>query len=170
MRPNRVSRCALENGRCCSTGRRVLLLKDQLIPNDDKGALVVLALPIWKCRAVNLKREALFRLVDDVGAEMSQASRYNRFVFIYRAAGTVTRHELGEVSCNENYRISPVRIEHQQAFCIWAIAVERSAVPLSYDRNERPGAYHRIVTTRMVGFVRDHEGYPPLPRIPRGKK
>src|SRR6516165_3432016 len=114
--------------------------KAQFIPNDNKGARVVLALPIWKCRAVNLKREALFRLVDDVGAEMSQASRYNRLVFIRRTAGTVTRQELGEVGCNEDYRVSPIRIEHQQTFCIWAIGIELSTVPLSYDRNERPGA------------------------------
>ena len=76
------SLCALKDGRCYPTGRRVRVCKAQLIPDDDKGALVVLALPIWKCRAVDLKREALVRLVDDVGAKMSQASRYNRFVFV----------------------------------------------------------------------------------------
>ena len=59
------SLCALKDGRCYPTGRRVRVCKAQLVPDDDKGSLVVLALPIWKCRAVNLKREALFRLVND---------------------------------------------------------------------------------------------------------
>src|SRR5215831_9897995 len=104
---------ALEDGRCHPTTRRVRVCEAQLIPGDDKRALVVLALPIWKCRAVDLKREAFVRLVDDVGAEMSQASRYNRLVLICRTAGTVARLEFGEVTRNEDNRISPVRIEHQ---------------------------------------------------------
>ena len=73
----------------------MLLFKDQLIANDDKGALIVLALPVWKCRAVDLKCDALVRLVDDVGAEMSDASYYNRLVLIRRTAGPATRREVG---------------------------------------------------------------------------
>ena len=46
----------------------------------------MLALPVWKCRAVDLKCEDLVRLVDDVAAEMSDASCYNRLVFIRRTA------------------------------------------------------------------------------------
>src|SRR6516165_6289977 len=133
------------------------IYKAQFIPNDNKGALVVLALPIWKCRAVNLKREALFRLVDDVGAEMSQASRYNRLVFIRCTAGTVTRQELWEVGCNEDYRVSPIRIEHQQAFWIWTIGIELSTVPLSYDRNERPSA-HQIFSSLSNHFTGKNGG------------
>src|SRR5215467_9073455 len=89
-RPNRGSCCALERSRCCPTGRRALLFEGQLIADDDKGALAVLALPVWKCRAVDVKCEGLVRLVDDVAAEMSDASCYNRLVLICRTAGPAT--------------------------------------------------------------------------------
>jgi hypothetical protein len=39
-----ASLCALEDSRSYPTGRRMRVRKAQLIPNDDKGAFVVLAL------------------------------------------------------------------------------------------------------------------------------
>jgi hypothetical protein len=48
--------CALEDRRFRPTGRRVLFHEPQLITPDNKRAPVVLAVPVWKCRAVDLKR------------------------------------------------------------------------------------------------------------------
>jgi hypothetical protein len=116
----------------------------QLIAPDKKRALVMPAVPVWKCRAVNLKSKVLIDLVDDVSAEVSQASSHNGLALIGRSAGSVTRRKIWEATGNEYYRISPVRIEHQQAFCIWAISVELSTVYLGYDRNERPGTHQLL--------------------------
>jgi hypothetical protein len=47
--------CALEDRRCRPAGRRALFHEPQLITPDNKRAPVVLAVPVWKCRAVDLK-------------------------------------------------------------------------------------------------------------------
>jgi hypothetical protein len=108
----------------------VRVCEAQLIAPDNKRPPVILAVPIWKCRTVDLKREALVRLVDDVSAEMGQAASYNRHSLICGAAGTIARPETWEATRNEDYRISPVRIEHQQALGIRPVSIELAAVLL----------------------------------------
>ena len=94
--------CALED--CCRhpTARRVRVCEVQLITPDTKRTFRVLAVPVGKCRTLDLKRETLVRLVDDVSAEMSEASRNNSDALVCRRAGAAIRRKLREATRNED--------------------------------------------------------------------
>jgi hypothetical protein len=95
--------CALEDGHRHSTPRRVRVCEVQLIASDKKRSPIVPAVPVWKCRPINLKRKALVDIVDDVSAKVSQASSHDGLALIGRTARPVTRGKIWEATGNENY-------------------------------------------------------------------
>jgi hypothetical protein len=79
----------------------VRVYEAQFVPDDDKRTLGVLAIPIWECPAIDLKREALVRFVDDVSAEVSEGRR--RTSDICPLYPTETGHLGGRRVCQQRW-------------------------------------------------------------------
>ena len=96
-RPTRLLLSAFpgERDRATSRPRRRGIF--ELVSSDDERTLLVSVIPIRERGAIDTEYEALVRLVDDEGAEMSKATTHDRLIFIRGSGGTVVGSELGEV-------------------------------------------------------------------------